>query len=79
MQRDAVCLTACFMDRIWNLSGFFIFIHVYDQILMSDVCQILICYKTKMMMMKCKHHESYITFRIEPNGQKWEQTSVQAH
>ena len=32
-------------------------------------------------MMKCKHHESNITFGIEPNGQaqKLEQTSVQAH
>ena len=32
-------------------------------------------------MMKCKHHESYITFDTEPNEQtqKWEHTSVQAH
>ena len=31
--------------------------------------------------MKCKHHESHITFDIEANGQiqKWEHTSVQAH
>ena len=65
MQRDAVCLTACFMDRFWNLLGFFSFIHVYDQIRISDICQILICYKTTIMMMQCKHHESYITFGIE--------------
>ena len=35
----------------------------------------------RQIMMKCKHHESHITFGIEPNGQtqKWEHTSVQAH
>ena len=43
--------------------------------------KILNCYKTTMMMTKCKHHESHITFGIEPNGQtqKWEHTSVHAH
>ena len=54
---------------------------IYDQIRVSDMCLILICYETTMMMMKCKHHESRITIGIEPNGQtqRWEHTSVQAH
>ena len=52
---------------------------IYDQIGISDMCQILICYKTTMMMMmKCKHHESHSTFGTELNGQMWEQTSVHA-
>ena len=70
------------MDSFWNLPGFFIFIHVYDQIRISEMYQILIYYKTTMMMMmKYKQHEPYITFGIESNGQtkKWEQTIVQAH
>ena len=54
--------------EFWNLPGCFIFL--YDQICISDTCYILICYKTTMMMMmKCKHHESHITFGIAPNGQ----------
>ena len=58
-----------------------IVLYNYDQIHISDMCKILIRYKTTMMMMKCKHHESDISFGIEPNGltKKWEHTSVQAY
>ena len=82
MQRDAVCLTACFKNKFnhWILEITGLLFYIYGQIRISDMCQILICLKTTMMM-KCKHHESHITFGIAPTGQtqNWEHTSVQAH
>ena len=79
MQRDAVCLTACFMDTLihWilELTGL-----LYCYIWSNSYIR-YIGYKTTMMMMKCNYHESHTTFGVEPNGQtqKWEHTSVQAH
>ena len=80
-RRYAVCLTACFMGRfihwILELTGLLYF-YIWSN---SYIKYVLNLYKTAIMTMKCKHHESHITFGIQPNRQtqKWEHLSVQAH
>ena len=72
MQRDDVCMSACFMDRfihwIWEFIGLLYFYTI--QIRMSDMCKNpYLLQNYVMMMINCKHHESLITFDIAPNGQ----------
>ena len=76
MHRDAVCLIAYFfdfIDRIQN-TGFFnlpasLFLYMIKFVCQIRMYLILICYKTTMMMLKCKHNVSHITFGIAPNWQ----------
>ena len=44
------------------------FISVFDQI-NSYITYVLNLYKSTMMLMKCKYHETHITFGTEANGQ----------
>ena len=57
----------------WNLPGFFILI--YDQICISDMCSILVCYETTMMTMKCDLHETYHCWHTA----KWANINVRVY